>query len=41
MAIAVWRPARDGATWAEINAAWEVLHTLVLEAARQDRKERS
>jgi hypothetical protein len=41
MAIAAWRPARDGATWAEINAAWEVLHTLIMAASKLDAKERS
>lgn len=41
MAIASWRPAREGATWAEINAAWIVLHTLIMEASRLDAMERS
>jgi hypothetical protein len=41
MAIASWQPAGEGATWAELNAAWEVLHTLILEAVRLDREERS
>jgi len=32
LAVCAWKPARDGATWAEIDAAWLTLAAL-LEAA--------
>ncbi len=41
MAIVTWKPAGDGASWAEIDAAWIVLHALIMEAVRLDREERS
>jgi hypothetical protein len=41
MAIARWQPANDGDSWARINGTWLILHTLIKEAARKDREERS
>lgn len=39
--IALWQPAASGSSWSVLGAAWETLHTLVTEAARIDRRERS